>query len=323
MADISKQFYLVNPTPGVFYTDDPYANPYPHTLQGYDPAKLNGSIDPESGRNIKETKAPFMLGAWNGTGGDLDSNDIAWHMYNGLREPHDLKEANKKWNHYYGWGNLFSALTPSIHRGGDDDIANFPNLELYTQRQMTESQSLLLGSRYISEAYKCTARWMSPVGIQFKWHNLFTKGNATGMKIYNLFLMYHDLWAPSRLLYAPIIGHGNKSNPSRTYTRGCDILSDDGKRLGGDSGGHAIGEFVGFVDPNSMDVIKDKYTVSACIGLHIDMRITKYDGAIYDKVFDFWDFKFLFDDSENQSMIVYPKPHNLKERMEGGSVKLL
>ena len=322
MADTSKQFYLVNPTPGVFYTDDPYANPYPSTLQGYDPSKYN-NLDVETARNIKETNAPFMLGTWNATGNDLDSNDVAWHVAHGRRDGFDLKTPNKKWNNWYGWGNLFSAVNHSVFRGGSDNVADFPNLELYTQRQMTESQGLLIGSRYIEEAYKCTARWMSPVGIQFKWHNLFTKANATGMRIYNLFLVYHDLWAPSRILYAPIIRDGYKTNAGRTYTRGVDILSDDGKRTGGDGGGHAFGEMVGFVDPNSMDVIKDKYTVSACLGLYIDMRINKYDGAIYDKVFDFWDFKFLFDDSENQSMIVYPKPHNLRERMEGGSVKLL
>lgn len=321
MADTSKQFYLVNPTPGVFYTDDPYANPYPHTLRGYDPNKWE-TMDAGSGRDIKETNAPFMLGAWNANG-DLDKNDQAWHMAYGRREAHNLDAPNKKWNNYYGWGNLFSAVNHSVYRGGSDNNGAHPNLELYTQREMTESQGVLLGSRYIADAHKCTARWMSPVGIQFKWHNLYTKANATGMKIYNLFLIYHDLWAPDRILYAPIVGWGDKTNPGRTYTRGVDILSDDGKITGGDSGGHATGEFVGFVDPNSMDVIMDKYTVSACIGLYIDMRITKYDGAIYDKVFDFWDFKFLFDQRENQSMIVYPKPHNLKERMEGGSVKLL
>ena len=72
-----------------------------------------------------------------------------------------------------------------------------------------------------------------------------------------------------------------------------------------------------------MDMIKDKYTTSACIGLYIDMRVAEYDGAEYKKVWDFWDFKPLFDPSENESMIIYPQPHNLKERMESGRLKLL
>lgn len=322
MSDTTKQLYLVNPEPGVFYSDDPYTNPYPETLRGYDPNNLVGNITQSMGQSIKETNAPFMLGTWNATGSDLDSSDVAWHMYHGMREGHDLKAPNKKWNAWYGWGNIFSAIKHSPSRGSGDNYANFPNLELYTQRQMTESQAILIGSRSIHEARESTARWMSPIGIQFKWHNWYTKGNATGMKLWNFFLMYTDNWAPSRALYAPIVKNGRLTS-GFSYTNGCSIMTDDGKQLGGDQGGRAGGEFVGFVEPNSMDVIKDKYTTSACLGLYIDMRITKYDGAIYDKVYDFWDFKFLFDHKQNQSRIVYPQPHLLSERMDNQSIKLL
>lgn len=323
MSDLtSKPLYLVNQNPGVFYTDDPGTNPDPERLRGYDPNQLVGNITQSMGQSIKETKSHFMLGTWNATGSDLDSTDHAWHMYHGQRQSHDLKAPNKKWNAWYGWGNLFSSVTHSPYRGSGDNIANFPSLELYTQRQMTESQGLLIGSRSIGEARECTARWMSPIGIQFKWHNWFTKGNASGMKLWNFFLMYTDNWAPSRPLYAPIVQHG-KPTSGLTYTGGNNILSDDGKELGGEQGGRAGGEFVGFVDPNSMDIIRDKYTTSACLGLYIDMRITKYDGAVYDKVFDFWDFKLLFETRDIGSKIIYPEPHNLGERMDTGKVKLL
>ena len=318
----SEKLYLYNATPGVFYTEDRMSNPYPELLRGYDPEQLVGNLTQQSGKDVRVTNAPFMLGTWNATGSDLDSNDKTWHMYYGAKEQHDLKAPNKKWNNWYGWGNIYSAVTHSLYRGTGDNYGNFPNLELYTQRQMTESQGILIGSRYIEEAYESTARWMSPVGIQFKWHNYFTKGSATGLKMYNLFLMYHDLWAPTRPLYAPIVKNGVFTNGA-SYTKGSDLMSDSAKENGGNKGGRSGGEFVGFVDPNSMDVIKDKYTRSACIGFYIDMRVTAYDGAIYDKVFDFWDFKNLFDVSQNESMVVVPQPHNLKERMEGGKVKLL
>jgi len=320
-ADTSKELYLVNPTPGVFYSDDIYANPYPETLRGYD-ADSQFDITQSIGQGIKETNAPFMMGTWNSRNKDLDKHDTIWHMYSGARDSYDLNNPNKKWDNWYGWGNLFSATSHSRYRGGSDNIANHTNLELYTNHQMTEECGLLIGSKSIGEAYECTARWMSPVGIQFKWHNLFTKGNATSMKMWNLHLMYTDMWAPSKLLYAPIVSQGQNTN-GRSYSRGIDILTSDDKITGGDAGGHACGEYVGFVDPNSMDLIKDKYSVSACIGLWVEMHINKYDGASYDKVFDFWDFKPLFDVDENQSMIVYPQPHNLRERMEQSKVKLL
>ena len=83
-------------------------------------------------------------------------------------------------------------------------------------------------------------------------------------------------------------------------------MSDSEWLNSGDKGGRSNGEFIGFVDNNSMDIIKDRYTVSACLGFYIDMRITKYDGAVYDKVWDFWDAKLLFDTQPNQSLIVYP-----------------
>ena len=317
----SKQLFLVDATPGVFSTENYMANPYPELLKGYDPNDFNGNISQGTAQAITETNAPFMLGTWNATGSDLDSSDKTWHMAHGRREEHDLKEPNKKWNNWYGWGNLFSATSHSLVRGGNDNIANFQNLELYTQRQMTESQGLLIGSRTIPEAYECTARWMSPVGIQFKWHNYFTKGSASGLYLYNLFLMYTDLWAPSKPLYAPIVRNGSLQNGA-SFTQGCNLMNTNGEQHG-DKGGRSAGEFIGFVDPDSMDIIKDKYTTSACIGLYIDMRLDTYDGAIFDKVYDFWDFKPLFDTSENESMIIYPKPHNLRERMEGGSIQLL
>lgn len=321
MAITSKELFLVDATPGVFYSENRMANPYPDLLKGYDPNELNGNISQGTGQSITETNAPFMLGTWNATGNDMDSEDKTWHMAFGRREEHDLKSPNKKWNNWNGWGNLFSATSHSLVRASDDNIANFQNLELFTQRQMTESQGLLIGSRFISEAYNCTARWMSPVGLQFKWHNYFTKGSASGLYLYNLFLMYHDLWAPSKPLYAPIVKNGQLTNGA-SYTNGCNLMNSSGEQHA-DKGGRSAGEFVGFVDPDSMDVIKDKYTTSACIGLYIDMRVDTYDGAIFDKVYDFWDMKPLFDTSENESRIIYPKPHNLRERMEGGSIKLL
>ena len=321
MAITSKQLFLVDATPGVFSTENYMANPYPDLLKGYDPKEINGNISQATGQAIRETNAPFMLGTWNATGSDLDSADKTWHMAFGRRAEHDLKAPNKKWNNWYGWGNLFSATSHSLVRGGNDNIANFQNLELYTQRQMTESQGLLIGSRFIGEAYESTARWMSPVGLQFKWHNYFSKGSASGMYLYNLFLMYHDLWAPSKPLYAPIVRNGELQNGA-SYTNGCNLMNTSGEQHC-DKGGRSAGEFIGFVDPDSMDVIKDKYTTSACIGLYIDMRLDEYDAAIFDKVYDFWDMKPLFDTSENESMVIYPKPHNLRERMEGGSIKLL
>ena len=260
---------------------------------------------------------------WNATGSDLDSNDIAWHMYSGLRQEYDLKTPNKKFNNYFGWSELFSSTEPSSYRGDTStNYASHPCFEVYTQRQMTESQGMLVGSRYIENAYEGIARWISPIGMQFKWHNLFTKASATPMQIYNLFLIYHDLWAPSRILYAPIVWEGNFSN-SNSFVRGCDATSDSDWLNSGNGGGRSNGEFVGFVEENCMDIIRDKYTVSACLGFYLDMRITKYDGAVYDKVWDFWDGKPLFNIEPNQSHIVYPERHLLKDRMESGKVKLL
>ena len=322
----SENLFTIDASPGLFTTDSPLANPYPDELRAYSPG------DPDtvnSGRDMRSCKSFFMPGSWSAKD-DLSSDDTAWHMYSGMREGFNLSFPGKKFNDYAGYGNLFSSVVPEHYRIGNEkdwDIQQGygmkrANLEVYTQHQMTHSAGLLLGSRYIDTALDCTARWMSPIGIQFKWHNVFSKAQAVGQRIKYLFLMYHDNWAPSKLLYAPIVYGGTKTNGS-TYTRGFDILSTDNDENGSDEGGHSVGEFVGFVDPNSMSVIKDKYTNSACIGLYLCMENVKYDGASYDKVINFWDFKPLFDMSSNQSRIVVPTPHSLKERMETGSIKLL
>jgi len=322
----SKELFTIDATPGLFTTDSPLANPYPDELRAYTDKDADTW---DSAVSIRNTKSFFLPGAWSAKN-DLNSDDVAWHMYSGMRQGFNLNYPGKKFNDYGGYGNLFSSVLPEHYRIGNEQDWDIKqgygmkraNLEVYTQHEMTHSAGLLLGSRYIDDALDSTARWMSPVGIQFKWHNVFSKAKAVGQRIKYLFLMYHDNWAPSKLLYAPIIYGGTKTNSS-TFIKGNDILSTDKNENGSDQGGHSVGQFVGFVDPNSMSVIKDRYTNSACVGIYLAMENVKNDGAPYDKVINFWDFKPLFDVSSNQSRIVVPTPHSLRERMETNSVKLL
>ena len=320
----SQRLFTVDPTPGLFTADSALANPYPHRLRAHSDDD-NDTFD--AGRQIKKTNSFFLPGVWSAKD-ELSSGDVAWHMYSGMRQGFDLSFPGKKWNTIAGWGNLFSSTIPERYRDGNEssDITEVGmkrrNLEVYTQHQMTHAAGALFGSRKIEDTIGATARWISPTGIQFKWHNVFSKAISVGQRIRYLFLIYHDNWAPTRLLYAPIVYNGQFTN-RESYTKGNDILSTDPDENVGDKGGHSSGLLVGFVDPNSMSVIKDKYTTSACVGMYLAMDNVEYDWASYDKVYNFWDFKPLFDTRPNQSLIIYPQPHSLKERMESGRVKLL
>ena len=319
----NNQLFTIDSTPGLFTTDSPAANPHPEKLLGYGPNDKTATIG--DAQNVTSCGSFFMPGVWSSKD-ELTDDDTAWHMYSGMRQPFNLGFCGKKFNQYEGTGHLFSSSSPTLYRIGDDNCGEEVglkrnSLQVYTGHQMTHNAGLLIGSRYTDSAALCTARWMSPIGIQFKWHNVFSKAQASGMRLQYLFLIYTDNWAPSKLLYAPIIYGGQKTN-GNTYTRGNDILAL-GNENESDKGGHSAGQFVGFVDSNSMGVIKDKYTNSACIGIYFTLINCEYNWATYDHVHDFWDFKLLFDTGNNDSRIVVPEPMLLKERMDDYKVKLL
>ena len=240
------------------------------------------------------------------------------------------------WQHVYGYGKLFSAIT---HNGAEQykDNKYDPNygncLSFYTERQSKDEQSVLLGSKSVADARKVSARWMAPVGVQFKWCSSFSHRKAMGMGLRDLCLIYVDNWAPHNLLFAPIQRNYKITN-SNTYTIGTDLFAKDVKadddagvdsedaRLGNNRAG---GEVIGFVEDDCIDVIKDRYTRCACIGIYVSYHVVKYDPAKYDKIHNWWDFKLLFDTDRKaeNSRIIIPQPHLLSDRIDDGKVKLL
>jgi len=308
----SKELYLVNHTPGVFATDDPLANPYPDRLR----CKASGS----NKRGVRETDAPFLMGTWDGMG-DLNKNDIALHVKHGSKAIRPLDFPGHKWNHINGVSHMFSGVTCNLERNVSSSNANFGvNLQMYTQRQTKNTaMGMLIGQRYLGGDYNGIARWMSPIGIQFKWNNMMSASSATGMRFRYFDLMFADSWCPSNLLYAPTLTKGAFTNDASYYS-GTNIFEGDPDHTAGNDKG---GEVVLFVDEDSRDVIQDKYTSSACVGVHIAMEINEYDAAVWNKVYDFFDIKFLFDTAEStDSRIIYPEPHHLDQRLET-SAKLI
>ena len=86
---------------------------------------------------------------------------------------------------------------------------------------------------------------------------------------------------------------------------------------------HHSGEVIGLVDENSMDVIKDKYTISACVGIaHRDKGLA-YNSAKYPKWRSWWDVQFLFTDDFSGSEIVLPEPFLLKDKLQNRKIQLL
>ena len=131
--------------------------------------------------------------------------------------------------------------------------------------------------------------------------------------------MYTDSWAPSGLLYVPLSRPGGGFENSLSYYKGFPWHKQQA------SYSNKGGEFVLFADNNAIDLIKDKYTRSACIGIAMMFDKYDYEPLTRKRAHDLWDFKLLFEPSLDipKSRLVIPKPHNLRERMEDAKVKLL
>ena len=196
------------------------------------------------------------------------------------------------------------------------------NYQYWTDNMEQREQGLLLGNNDIYQNMKSVARWTSPIGFQFKWHNYHSHNLASRMRISQLWLIFTDIWAPNRALYAPIVRDGSFTNP-KSFTRGVDILGRSDKAGEQLANYHYSGEFVGFVDEDSMDIIKDRYTISACIGIHHRDEIFSYNTGKFPKWRSWWDASFLWTDDYIGSEIVIPQPYLLRERMEDRKIKIV
>ena len=325
------QLTTIRNAPGMFTTDDARTRIWPYnTVQdknnGTSPADLN---------KAKTTDSFFLPGSYNFKGDGLKwEDDRVWHIQRGARDAVELGtdkvDKYNKMNGWYGWQKLFSAHAHDPERGNErssnssssSNGRNTWNYQYWTNNQEAREQGVLLGSNDINHCLQSTARWSSPIGFQFKWHNYHNHNMAARMRISQLWLIFTDIWAPSRALYAPIVRDGRFTN-SKSFTRGVDIVGRSSSAQEKLASYHYSGEFVGFVDEDSMDIIKDRYTVSACIGLHHRDEITKFNGGVFPKWRSWWDCSFLWTDDYMGSEIIIPQPHNLRERMEDRKIKLL
>ena len=65
----------------------------------------------------------------------------------------------------------------------------------------------------------------------------------------------------------------------------------------------------------------DRYTISACIGIH--HRDLNKGGSNAEKWKEWWDVQFLYNDDFNLSEIVVPQPYLLKDKLDNRKIKLL
>ena len=330
--DKSRELRTIYNAPGVFSTDHARSRPWPNDI-------LRDKSTKTSQHDLNKTTSTdsyFLPGSYDFKNDLKDEDNQVWHMYHGKRQAKELGTSKidkyNKMNGWYGWQKLFSGWRHDPGRGNEKDSVSNPssdshgantwNYQYWTDNMESREQGILLGHDDISFNLNGTARWMSPIGLQFKWHNYHNHNLASRMWLYNLWLIYTDIWAPSRALYAPIILDGQFTN-RKSFTRGVDLLG----RSEGDQAKladfHYSGEVVGFVDEDSMDIIKDKYTISACIGIaHRDFT-GSYNSAKYPKWRSWWDVQYLHTDEFIGSEIIIPEPFLLKEKLQDRKLKLL
>ena len=116
---------------------------------------------------------------------------------------------------------------------------------------------------------------------------------------------------------------------SRSYYRGSDPFTQTHQNESPGIGHTKYGEVVAYAEPEVVDYMAASYTRAVCVGMYLEF-FPAYQGTLWDKVTEIFDFKFLFDMPDkngnmmaSNSMYIYPAPYPLKDAFDSNNIKLL
>lgn len=351
----SLKLNTVISTPGVFYSDNPYAWP--------DEGMKSDNDD--------LSYAPFHCHIVRDGKKNIDSDMTAAHIIYGeqraIRLGLGMSGSANKFNRVNGFGKLFTTTRGPLRRKEDHDLSgeNWNQQSGYCPTMMTDNMiphptGIYLGrtppddwgfetsdesNPNIEAFWNSKARWCTPTGVQFKWSSRGTKPASGAINFSRVTLIYMDNWFPGRTLYMPLIdrvdegrdGEGGGAfggfvNPYSFY-RGSDPLTTEyGSSASGDKDGYRwFGEIIAYAEPEVRKYMTDPWTRAVCVGMYIELMQPKGQGANYDICREIFDFKLLFDMpddngdlSAKRSQIIYPAPYPLREAIFGdSSMKLI
>ena len=337
--------------PGVFYTDNPYVHPH----------------EPLVSDNDDLSYAPFHCHIARDSKKDIENEVTAGHIIYGDSRPVILGRSGpnnvNKFNRITGHSKLFTSFegpprTKSHHDPEpkkDNDDPYFGNsLRLYSDNQTRNPHGVFFGRKTpdeiiiddkdnqaaVDDFYNSQARWCSPLGVQFRWSSRGSNDSSSAINFVKIVLIYMDNWMPGRTLAMPLVdaykGTGNNSDlyfgeflNSRSYYRGSDPFTQTHQNESPGIGHTKYGEVVAYAEPEVVDYMAASYTRAVCVGMYLEF-FPAYQGTLWDKVTEIFDFKFLFDMPDkngnmmaSNSMYIYPAPYPLKDAFDSNNIKLL
>ena len=315
----SKELKLWDYRAGQFYTDNA-ENYHKHgDLFLAHQGPYGSDSDQDGVFEIEQTQMPFLPQWWNMN--DLKDTDEAYHITEGRRDVMKMDYPSKNIAAVNGTFNIFRGNNhPPYYKSYTVSRADETRcLTFGGNYQKTEAAGVLFGARYINVARRSIARWTSPIGLQFKWRNLRNNGDTEGDRLRDVFLMYTDNWAPGGLLYMPLLRNGSKFQNRASYYKGFNWHETQATYS------NKGGEYCMFASDNAIDLIKDRYTRSACIGMAFMIGKDSYEPLTRQRYYELWDFKLLYDKptlDKPSSKLVMPEPHLLSDRMDNARLKL-
>ena len=354
----SLRLEAVMSTPGVFWSDNPYA--WPEQTFKSD--------------NDDLSYAPFHCHIVRSVKNQVEDKFTAAHILYGQSQAISLGlgkvgSANK-FDRLNGWGKLFTSTRGPLRRSENHDVSgeNWNQQSGYCPTMLTENMiphptGVFIGRETPDEFgldtsadvsddekafYDSKARWTSPIGCQFKWSSRGSKKAAGAINFTKIALIYMDNWNPGRTLYMPLVdttdegrdeetggGGFGKFRNEQSFYRGSDPFHTEyGSSASGDDrhGYKFFGEIIAYAQPEVLDYMADPFTRCACVGMYIELMQPKGQGSWYDICREVFDFKLLYDMPDKRgnriaanSKIIYPAPYPLRDALfgDGKSIKII
>lgn len=201
----------------------------------------------------------------------------------GKNTTHKINVTGNKFERVNGWQNLFTGSHPSADLGPKGyNATGTRNFQIKTDNMISAHQAIIIGNVYGHQKNE-KQRWAIPEGLMFSWTNKNSKKNSWGLRLKSIRLLW-KLAGERTTTFNLLIDNGEFIDPSNSEVLGANpFVYNDGRS--------AWGAMKFYMPKEDYELLHKRG--AACIGMFI-MYENHSQGANYDNVIDFFNFRFLF-----------------------------
>ncbi len=188
-----------------------------------------------------------------------------------------------KFERVNGWQSIFTGTHPSPDLGPKGwNATGTKNFQFKTDNMISAHQAIILGNVYGHQKNE-KQRWAIPEGLMFSWTNKNSKKNSHGIRLKSIRLLW-KLKGERTTTFNELIENGEIVDPANSEVLGANPFVYN-------KGNGAWGAMKFYMPSDEYELLHKRE--AACIGIFI-MYENHSQGANYDNVIDYFNFRFLF-----------------------------